>query len=83
VFAERVGRELQRSGDAGLALSASAGVAALSETERDPAALLLAADRALYAAKAAGRRRVAAWEDGRTHVEAYISDGRTLLAQAV
>jgi diguanylate cyclase (GGDEF)-like protein len=82
-FGERIGRELQRQDEPGLALSASAGVAALSEAERDPAALLLVADRALYAAKAAGRRRVAVWEDGRTHVEAHISDGRALVAQAV
>jgi diguanylate cyclase len=72
-FAERIGRELQdRSGDAGPALSASAGVAALSEDVPTPAALLVAADRALYAAKAAGRRRVAVWKDGSTSVGAHM-----------
>jgi diguanylate cyclase (GGDEF)-like protein len=78
VFAARIGRELERqsseAGDEGPALSASAGVSALSEHERDPEALLLAADRALYAAKAAGRRRVAVWEDGVARVEAHIPE---------
>ncbi|HEX3849671.1 MAG TPA: GGDEF domain-containing protein, partial [Polyangiaceae bacterium] len=78
VFAARIGRELEsqsneRSGD-GPALSASAGVSALSEHERDPEALSLAADRALYAAKTAGRRRVAVWERGAARVEAHIPD---------
>ena len=68
-FAERIGRELPAStiGQAP-ALSASAGVAALSEDEQTPSALLLAADRALYGAKAAGRRRVAVWEQGSIRV---------------
>jgi diguanylate cyclase (GGDEF)-like protein len=72
-FAERIGRELgERAGAEGPALSASAGVAALSERQRTPESLLLAADRALYAAKDAGRRRVAVWEDGETRVEAQL-----------
>jgi hypothetical protein len=37
---------------------------------------MLAADRALYAAKTAGRRRVAVWEDGATRVAAQIPGGR-------
>jgi diguanylate cyclase (GGDEF)-like protein len=73
-FAARIGYELQRIGAAqGRKLSTSAGVAALSHGERNPPALLLAADRALYAAKAAGRRRVAVWEDGATRVERDLS----------
>jgi diguanylate cyclase (GGDEF)-like protein len=72
-FAERIGRELrERAGGEGPALSASAGVAALSVEERTPESLLLVADRALYAAKAAGRRRVAVWQDGETRVEAQL-----------
>jgi diguanylate cyclase (GGDEF)-like protein len=73
-FAARIGYELQRIGAAqGRKLSTSAGVAALSLSEGNPPALLLAADRALYAAKAAGRRRVAVWEDGATRVERDLS----------
>ncbi len=78
VFAARIGRELERQAAAGVvegpALSASAGVSALSEHERDPEALLLAADRALYAAKEAGRRRVAVWQDDAARVEAHIPE---------
>jgi diguanylate cyclase (GGDEF)-like protein len=83
-FAERIGHELQRRGSGqGPALSASAGVVALSERERTPAELLVAADRALYAAKAAGRRRVAVWEDGATRVGAHMqSHSRPLAADA-
>ncbi|MCW3069558.1 MAG: diguanylate cyclase [Solirubrobacterales bacterium] len=64
-YAERIGRELRRliTADGGV-LSASAGVAALHDGDATPSGLLVAADRALYAAKAAGRRRVATWEDG-------------------
>ncbi len=76
-FAERIGRELtSRPTGSGPALSTSAGVAALASRVPDPAALMLAADRALYAAKTAGRRRVAVWEDGATRVAAHIPDGR-------
>jgi diguanylate cyclase (GGDEF)-like protein len=72
-FAERIGRELrERSGGEGPALSASAGVAALTAEQCTPEALLLVADRALYAAKAAGRRRVAIWDGGVTRVEAKL-----------
>jgi diguanylate cyclase (GGDEF)-like protein len=72
-FAARIGLELRarRSAD-GPALSASAGAAALSEDQLTPSALLVAADRALYAAKEAGRRRVAVWEDGGTRVDAHM-----------
>ncbi|HUA74140.1 MAG TPA: GGDEF domain-containing protein [Solirubrobacteraceae bacterium] len=88
-FAERIGRELAGSrreasvvarggAEPGPALSTSAGVAELSARTPDPAALMLAADRALYAAKAAGRRRVAVWEGGATRVEAHIDGGPPL-----
>jgi hypothetical protein len=40
------------------------------------------ADRALYAAKAAGRRRVAVWDDNATRVEAHMTDERSLAAGA-
>jgi diguanylate cyclase (GGDEF)-like protein len=72
-FAARIGAELARPVGADQpALSASAGVAALSERDATPDALLLVADRALYAAKAAGRRCVGVWRDGATHVEAQL-----------
>jgi diguanylate cyclase (GGDEF)-like protein len=63
-FAQRIGAMLrEQTGERELPLSTSAGVATLADSGEDPAALLLAADRALYAAKAAGRRRVATWSD--------------------
>jgi diguanylate cyclase (GGDEF)-like protein len=72
-FAARIGAELARPVGADQpALSASAGVAALSERDATPESLLLVADRALYAAKAAGRRCVGVWRDGSTHVEAQL-----------
>jgi diguanylate cyclase (GGDEF)-like protein len=72
-FAARIGAELARPVGADQpALSASAGVAALSERDATPEALLLVADRALYAAKEAGRRCVGVWRDGATHVEAQL-----------
>jgi diguanylate cyclase (GGDEF)-like protein len=83
-FAQRIGYQLSsRSRESGPKLSASVGVAALSASADDPAALMLASDRALYAAKAAGRRRVAVWQDGATRVDAQIPDGPTPLAEAV
>jgi diguanylate cyclase (GGDEF)-like protein len=73
-FAERIGVELSRhSGGEGPTLSASAGIAELTTDQRTPESLLLVADRALYAAKAAGRRRVAVWRDGAARVEAELS----------
>lgn len=44
-------------------LTLAAGVAAAPEHGRDLALLLERADQALYAAKAAGRARVATWPD--------------------
>ena len=41
---------------------------------------MLVADRALYAAKAAGRRRVAVWEDGPTRVVAHMAEQSALVA---
>jgi diguanylate cyclase (GGDEF)-like protein len=76
-FAERIGAELAaRPSGSGPVLSTSAGVAALASGAPAPAALMLAADRALYAAKAAGRRRVAVWEGGETRIAAHIPGGR-------
>jgi diguanylate cyclase (GGDEF)-like protein len=64
-FAERIGAALStETASKRIALSTSAGVAVLSQAERTPSALLVAADRALYGAKAAGRRQVAAWKGG-------------------
>ncbi len=72
-FAERIGRQLHAQAHPnGPALSASAGVAALTERESTPEALLLVADRALYAAKSAGRRRVAIWHEDETRVAAHM-----------
>jgi diguanylate cyclase (GGDEF)-like protein len=68
-FAERIGRELERSSlERQPALSASAGVVELSVDEQTPSALLVAADRALYGAKAAGRHRVGVSEHGSIRV---------------
>jgi diguanylate cyclase (GGDEF)-like protein len=82
-FAARIGRELQRLGEQrDTPLSTSAGIAALSSEHPDPAALLLVADRALYAAKQAGRRRVAVWDGGATRVQANLERGKPLIARA-
>jgi diguanylate cyclase (GGDEF)-like protein len=83
VFAARIGRELQRLGERRDAkLSTSAGVAALSAAQPDPAALLLVADRALYAAKQAGRRRVAVWDGAAPRVRANLEREQALIASA-
>ena len=80
-FAARIGRELQELGKQRDArLSTSAGVAALSAEAPDPAALLLVADRALYAAKQAGRRRVAVWDGGAPRVRANLEHEQRLIA---
>jgi diguanylate cyclase (GGDEF)-like protein len=69
VFAERIGLELQEAKiNEESPLSASAGVAALREGAQDSSTLLIDADRALYGAKEAGRRRVASWEEGTIRV---------------
>ena len=79
VFAERIGRELNTLAAAdGMSLSASAGVAALGDDARTPSALLVAADRALYAAKTAGRRRVAVWEAGSIELGRRMEGGEAL-----
>jgi diguanylate cyclase (GGDEF)-like protein len=58
-FAERTAMELSHwSGEHPPLLTTSAGVAVLSEETATPSKMLTAADRALYAAKAAGRNRV-------------------------
>jgi diguanylate cyclase (GGDEF)-like protein len=63
-MAERVRQALEKErlvfSGARLALTASFGAAVWPADGREPAALLAAADRALYAAKMAGRNRVAA-----------------------
>ena len=63
-MAERVRQALEKErlvfSGARLALTASFGAAVWPADGREPAALLAAADRALYAAKTAGRNRVAA-----------------------
>ena len=69
-YAQRIAARLrEQTGDRELPLSTSAGVASLREGE-DTAELLLAADRALYAAKAAGRRRVAVWDGSEPQIAA-------------
>ncbi|HEV7584909.1 MAG TPA: GGDEF domain-containing protein [Solirubrobacteraceae bacterium] len=75
VYAERIGNELHRlTVAAGLPLSVSAGVAAIGDAEPTPSALLVAADRALYAAKSGGRRRVAVWDDGAIELGGSIGE---------
>jgi diguanylate cyclase (GGDEF)-like protein len=82
-FAVRIGRELQTRGSGDTPpLSASVGVAELSESDAGPAALLLVADRALYAAKEGGRRCVAVWQDGQTRIEARMDSDRALAGGA-
>ena len=64
-FAERVGRRLQADTAAdATSLSVSAGVASVTAQTRSAEHLLARADRALYAAKAAGRSRTARWQHG-------------------
>ncbi len=64
-FAEGVGSRLRsRAVGGGMHLSVSAGVATLGRGASVPDKLLLLADRALYAAKDAGRARIACWDDG-------------------
>jgi diguanylate cyclase (GGDEF)-like protein len=82
-FAERIGRQLEQLSLEGQpALSASAGVVELCEEEQTPSALLVAADRALYGAKAAGRHRVGLWEEGSIRVGAATDRLEPLVATA-
>jgi diguanylate cyclase (GGDEF)-like protein len=68
-FAERIGVELEGPSREGRpTLTASAGVVAVSDGEHTPSSLLVAADRALYGAKEAGRHRVGVWEHGSIRV---------------
>lgn len=67
-FAERLGRRLAEPSEDGSQLSTSAGIAELSDRQSTPSDLLNAADRALYHAKQAGRRRIAVWADGSVEV---------------
>ncbi len=77
-FAERIGRRLQeRKAREGPAVSTSVGVAALDEDTTTPPDLLVAADRALYAAKVAGRRRVAVYEGAATRVVGRLGEKTT------
>jgi len=67
--AERFGQDIARrlralAASGGVRLSTSAGVATLGHGTSEPDKLLLFADKALYAAKDAGRGRVARWDDG-------------------
>jgi diguanylate cyclase (GGDEF)-like protein len=63
-FAERVRARLAREVRLGeLPFTVSAGVASMCEEDEVPARMLLAADRALYSAKQAGRDRVHVWRD--------------------
>ncbi len=66
-FAERVGRRLLAPAE-GPSLSTSAGVTQLSAAQATPSDLLIAADRALYHAKQAGRQCTAVWDDGAIRV---------------
>lgn len=64
-YASRVAADLASRTDTDLPpLSFSAGIATLTTAGERGQALLAHADEALYAAKAAGRRRLATWQDG-------------------
>lgn len=74
-FAGRVAAALEVERDETLefALSVSVGLTSLSERGEPPAVLLGRADEALYAAKAAGRGRLAVWHPGGEHeVERFV-----------
>jgi diguanylate cyclase (GGDEF)-like protein len=75
-LAERMRKDVGAAslGSKGLRLTASFGVAGLPDHASDAAGLLERADRALYAAKAAGRNCVRSFDDGA--VESFQSDGR-------
>jgi len=79
-FAERIGRDLEQSpARERPAMSVSAGVVSLSPEQQTPSSLLVAADRALYAAKEAGRHRVGVWAQGSIRIGSHTEhEGRTL-----
>jgi diguanylate cyclase (GGDEF)-like protein len=78
-FAERIGRELHLARpEERPVLSVSAGVVTLADDAQTPSALLVAADRALYGAKAAGRQRVGLWEHGSIQVGASTDSAERL-----
>jgi diguanylate cyclase (GGDEF)-like protein/PAS domain S-box-containing protein len=60
--AERFRAGIEEHRCSGIAVTASFGVSAVSLGAREPRALLDQADKALYAAKRAGRNRVVAWD---------------------
>ncbi len=71
-FAERIARELSLwSTEHPPLLTTSAGVAIMAEDTVTPSKMLTAADRALYAAKAAGRNRVI--ESGQTTARVLVA----------
>jgi diguanylate cyclase (GGDEF)-like protein len=82
-YAERIGGELLERLEAGEpALSVSAGVAVLCELQDTASTLLVAADRALYGAKTAGRCRVGVWDRGSITVGTPIDGVHKLAADA-
>jgi diguanylate cyclase (GGDEF)-like protein len=60
--AERYCREIGSRSFAGIAVTASLGISAMGLEAREPAELLEQADKALYAAKKAGRNRLVRWD---------------------
>ena len=63
VVAEQVRNAIQEMKPAGLTITTSIGVSALSENPESPEAMLEQADKCLYIAKRNGRNRVVRWDD--------------------